>query len=96
MPTILLNPHRTWLILIIATAATFWVRADGLVGITAGAATLAIAAIKGRLVILDFMELRHAPNPWRSVISGWLMLVTVLLMVVYAFGPSLLAGVDKP
>lgn len=96
MPAILLNPHRTWLILIIATAATFWVRADGLVGITAGAATLAIAAIKGRLVILDFMELRHAPNPWRSVISGWLMLVTVLLMVVYAFGPSLLTGVDKP
>ncbi|WP_273457301.1 cytochrome C oxidase subunit IV family protein [Nevskia ramosa] len=96
MPAILLNPHRTWLILIIATAATFWVRADGLVGITAGAATLAIAAIKGRLVILDFMELRHAPNPWRSVISGWLMLVTVLLMVVYAFGPSLLAGVEKP
>ena len=96
MPAILLNPHRTLLILVIATAATFWVRADGLVGITAGAATLAIAAIKGRLVILDFMELRHAPNPWRSVISGWLMLVTVLLMVVYAFGPSLLAGVAKP
>ena len=96
MPAILLNPHRTWLILVIATAATFWVRADGLVGITAGVATLAIAAIKGRLVILDFMELRHAPNPWRSVISGWLMLVTVLLMVVYAFGPSLLADVAKP
>ncbi len=96
MPAFLHNPHRTWLILVLATAATFWVRADGLVGIAAGAATLAIAAIKGRLVILDFMELRHAPNPWRSVIGGWLLLLTILLMVVYAFGPNLLSGFAKP
>lgn len=89
------NPHRTWLILVIATAATFWVRADGLVGIVAGTLTLAFAGIKGGLVILDFMELRHAPNPWRSIICGWLLVLTTLLMVVYAFGPSLLSGFAK-
>lgn len=92
MPAFLLNPHRTWLILVLATAATFWVRADGLVGIVAGALTLTFAGIKGGLVILDFMELRQAPNPWRSIICGWLLVLTGVLMVVYAFGPSLLAG----
>lgn len=96
MPAFLPNPHRTWLILIAATAATFWVRADGLVGIVAGALTLTFAGIKGGLVILDFMELRHAPNPWRSIICGWLLVLTGVLMVVYAFGPSLLAGFMQP
>lgn len=92
MLALLLNPNRTWLILVIATVTTFWVRADGLVGVTAGTATVLLAAFKCRLVILDFMELRHAPNPWRSIISGWLILVTVLLLTVYAFGPSLLVA----
>jgi len=91
MPVFLLNPHRTWLLLVLATAATFWVRADGVVGLAAGAATLGIAWLKGRLVILDFMELREAPRLWRGIIEGWLLLVTVLVFVFYRFGPELLA-----
>lgn len=95
MPAFLLNPHRTWLLLIIATATTFWVGIDGALGMAAGAATLAITWIKGRLVVLDFMELRHAPPLWRRIIEGWLMLVTTLMLVAYYFGPLLLSGASK-
>ncbi|WP_293371161.1 cytochrome C oxidase subunit IV family protein [Nevskia sp.] len=90
MPAFLLNPHRTWLILIIATATTFWVGVDGGLGLAAGAVTFAITWIKGRLVVLDFMELRHAPPLWRRIIEGWLMLVTTLMLAAYYLGPELL------
>ncbi|MBA4285501.1 MAG: hypothetical protein C0434_08220 [Xanthomonadaceae bacterium] len=90
MPAILLNPHRTWLILIIATATTFWVGVEGGIGLAAGAVTFAITWIKARLVVLDFMELRHAPPLWRRIIEGWLMLVTTLMLTAYYFGPMVL------
>lgn len=78
--------HRTWLILLIATVAAFWMRDDGLVGLSIGLSTLAIAWFKGRLVVLDFMELRHAPILWRTLIEGWLLLVTGCLFVGYYVG----------
>ena len=78
--------HRTLLILLLATIAAFWMRSDDLVGLSIGATTLAIAYLKGRLVILDFMELRHAPLIWRSLIEGWLLLITGLILVFYVIG----------
>ncbi|MDB5977659.1 MAG: hypothetical protein JWR07_4419 [Nevskia sp.] len=89
MPEILRNlNHRTWLLLTLATAATFSVRVDGLAGFVAGFATVAIACFKGRLVILDFMELRHAPRIWRAVIEGWLLLVSLLVLAVYWYSTT--------
>lgn len=35
------------------------------------AAVLAMAYAKGRLVILDFMDLRHAPGPLRRALLAW-------------------------
>jgi len=55
------------------------VRAGGIVGLAAAAGTLAIAYFKGRLVILDFMELRDAPIIWRAVFEGWLLVVSILI-----------------
>lgn len=78
--------HRTLLILVLATAAAFWMRSDNLVGLSIGASTLAIAYLKGRLVILDFMELRHAPLLWRGLIEGWLLLISGLILLFYVIG----------
>jgi len=78
--------HRTWLVLIIATSVTFWLRADGVVGLAAGAGTVAIAYLKGRLVVLDFMELRHAPPAWRGIFEGWLLVISAALLGVYWIG----------
>ena len=80
--------HRTLLILLAATIAAFWMRNDGLVGLSIGISTLAIAWFKGRLVVLDFMELRHAPLIWRALIEGWLLLVSGLILLFYFLGQS--------
>jgi hypothetical protein len=87
MLTLVKSPlHRTLLILLVATVAAFWMRNDGLVGLSIGASTLAIAWFKGRLVVLDFMELRHAPLIWRALIEGWLLLVSACLFIGYWMG----------
>jgi caa(3)-type oxidase subunit IV len=81
---LLKNPaHRAWLVLMIATAITWYLGEVGAAGTMAIVAMLAIAFVKGRLVILDFMELREAPLLWRALLEGWLILVSTLILLAY-------------
>ncbi|KRR02823.1 hypothetical protein CQ12_07065 [Bradyrhizobium jicamae] len=41
----------------------------------ANGTVLAIAAIKGRRILLDYLDLRTAPPIWRGLITAWLMLI---------------------
>jgi hypothetical protein len=75
--------HCTWLLLVLATGATFGLRAEGAVGLGAAAATLGIAYAKGRLVILNFMELRHAPLWLRLILEVWLLAVSATILTIY-------------
>lgn len=84
MSAFLLNPaNRAWLVLLVATGATWWLGDVGAAGTGAILAMLAIAIIKGRLVILDFMELRDAPLMWRLLLEGWMILVGGLILLAY-------------
>jgi hypothetical protein len=38
-------------------------------------AVLAIAAVKGRRILLDYLGLRSAPALWRGLVSAWLILI---------------------
>lgn len=78
------NPaNRAWLILLVATAITWYLGEVGAAGTASIIAMLAIAFVKGRLVILDFMELRDAPLMWRTLLEGWLILVSSLILLAY-------------
>ena len=84
MINILKNPaHRAWLVLMIATGMTWYLGEVGAAGTWAIVAMLAIAFVKGRLVILDFMELREAPMMWRVLLEGWLIFVSSLILIAY-------------
>ena len=39
-----------------------------------------IAAVKVRYVMLDFMELRHAPTPVRVAFEAWPVVVTAMIL----------------
>ncbi|MBV7459769.1 MULTISPECIES: cytochrome C oxidase subunit IV family protein [unclassified Acidovorax] len=72
-----------WLALLAATALTTWLgERAGAQGLGTGAAVLvlALAAAKGCLIILDYMELRHAPALWRRLLLGWLAAVVLLVL----------------
>ena len=78
------NPaHRAWLVLMIATAITWYLGEVGAAGTGAIVGMLLIAFVKGRLVILDFMELRQAPRMWRLLLEGWMLLVGSLILLAY-------------
>lgn len=77
------SAHRAWLVLLIATGLTWWLGEVGAAGTAAIIAMLAVVFVKGRLVILDFMELRGAPLMWRLLLEGWLILVGGLILLAY-------------
>lgn len=84
MMNTLKNPaHRAWLVLLIATGITWYLGEVGAAGTSAIIAMLFIAFIKGRLVILDFMELREAPRLWRILLEGWMIVVGSLILIAY-------------
>ena len=76
-----------WVVLMLATAATFAIgeigERIGIAGPLAMATLLAISIIKGRLVMLDFMGLRGVKFFWRGLMIGWLLLVSALIAIAY-------------
>jgi hypothetical protein len=73
----------SWLLLVAATLVSWAVGAEHGTGSAVAVLVLGIAAIKVRLVGLDFMELRHAPIPLRAVFEGYCVGMWVLLSALY-------------
>jgi hypothetical protein len=72
-----------WFILVTATAAS-WEFGHGFGNLShAGFTIIVIAFIKVRYVILDFMEIRHAPIPMRMAGEIWTVVVCIALVVLY-------------
>jgi heme/copper-type cytochrome/quinol oxidase subunit 4 len=73
-----------WAALMLATCASTWLLSKN--SVTPEVATVAImlvAAVKVRLVIGYFMEVRGAPLALRFICDGWLFAVTALIVSVY-------------
>jgi hypothetical protein len=75
----------SWLILIAASLVSFAVGVEHGTGAGVVVVVLTIAAIKVRLVGLDFMELRYAPITLRAVFEGYCVLLWVTLSGFYLF-----------
>ncbi|WP_167100376.1 cytochrome C oxidase subunit IV family protein [Mycobacterium sp. DL592] len=73
----------SWLILVAATCASWALGAEHGTGSVVVVAVLGIAAVKVRLVGLDFMELRHAPIPLRTVFEVYCVALWALLSGLY-------------
>lgn len=84
-------PTIVWLILSGATFLSWWFgtghvahTADETAPMTMG--LILLAFIKVRLVILYFMEIRHAPLPLRLICEAWVLVVCTALLVLYGHG----------
>lgn len=71
-----------WLVLLAATGLTWWLgeHPDATMGTFMACVVLALSGIKGCLIVLDYMELRHAPALWRRLLLGWLAFTLVLVL----------------
>jgi heme/copper-type cytochrome/quinol oxidase subunit 4 len=78
-----LKPLQVWISLVAATLIS-WVVTEDTIAVKFGAtAVVLIAAFKINLVVSHFMELKWQPRPFRIVISGWLTLVTTIIIGGY-------------
>jgi len=73
----------SWLLLVMATVLSFGLGSDHRTGAMVVIAVLGIAAIKVRLVGLDFMELRNAPPPLRFAFEVYCIALWAVLSGCY-------------
>ena len=70
-----------WLGLVVLTCVTTWgLSKDIFTPAIAVVGIFVIAAVKVRYVVLDFMELRHAPIPVRVAFEAWPVAVTAMIL----------------
>jgi cytochrome c oxidase subunit IV len=71
----------TWLFLVVASLATYTiVEGNGLTVTSAVALVVVIAAVKARMIVLHFMEMKHAPRAWRIALELWILIATSLIL----------------
>jgi hypothetical protein len=80
-----------WLGLSLITLVSWWIGANHGKGhfepnVVVTSAVLLIAAVKTRVIMREFMEVRHAPALLRRLTDAWIVLVFGLLLVLYWFG----------
>lgn len=74
-----------WLLLFAGTALSWFLVPDDIhqVSLGPGTAILSIAFFKVRLVLLYFMELRFAPQPWRGMFEAWVLVAWAAMVYLW-------------
>ena len=79
-----------WFGLILLTCVTTWgLSTDLFSPPVAVVGIFLIAAVKVRYVMLDFMELRHAPIPVRAVFEAWPFIVAAVILGFWSVAPAI-------
>ena len=77
-----------WGLLFIGTAISWFIAPEGnyLSPLVPGITIILIAFFKVRLILLYFMELRIAPQPWRGLFEAWMITACTLIITLYIMG----------
>jgi hypothetical protein len=67
----------TWAMLIGLAIATVMVSSLIPRTLVANGVVLAFAVVKGRRIVLDYLDLRAAPALWRGVLTTWMLLIAL-------------------
>ncbi|MDA9451727.1 MULTISPECIES: cytochrome C oxidase subunit IV family protein [Bradyrhizobium] len=74
----------TWIVLIGLALATILIPPLVSRPLFANALLLTFAALKGRRIVLDFLDLRSAPALWRGIVSAWVFIVVLFAWLASA------------
>jgi hypothetical protein len=74
---------RVWLVLIAAAVLSWTVSENSTAVKISTSAVVLIAALKVRLIVMHFMELRWRPRPWRILFELWILGVMALILGGY-------------
>lgn len=73
-----------WIMLVGLALATILVPPLVSRPLLANALVLTLAALKGRRIVLDFLDLRAAPALWRGLVSTWVVIVVLFAWLASA------------
>lgn len=68
---------QTWLLLAALTVASIATTRIGMTAVVTDSAVLALAAVKARSLLWNFLDIRSASSGWRALFVAWLLLVTI-------------------
>jgi len=75
-----------WLLMMLLTLSTYAMGKFAVDGLAVVMFLLVTAAIKGGLIIRDFMALQGVALLWQIIMYGWLMLVCLTIAITYIVG----------
>lgn len=75
-----------WVALMVATVLTWLIGKTGELSSAMVVTVLVISAVKGWLIIYDFMALRRVRLLWRGLVLGWLLLTLAIILLAYWLG----------
>jgi hypothetical protein len=75
-----------WVALMVATVLTWFIGKSVQMSAAMVAMVLVISAVKGWLIIYDFMALRRVKFLWRALVLGWLLLTLAVILLAYWLG----------
>ncbi|VVE57937.1 hypothetical protein PTE30175_05153 [Pandoraea terrae] len=84
------TPTLTWATLVSLTALSVFVAEKGWPGTYSSAIIILITTAKSRMVILHYMEARHAPARWRFLYELWNLAAATTFMLGYFMGASVI------
>lgn len=73
-----------WLLMLPMSVAGVWLGQHAPDALLPVAAILLLGLGKAWLIALRFMELGHAPRLWRSLLLGWPLVVTGVVLALHA------------
>ncbi|WFU70050.1 cytochrome C oxidase subunit IV family protein [Bradyrhizobium sp. CB2312] len=74
----------TWIVLIGLALATILLPPLMPRPLLGNAVLLSLAAVKGRRIALDFMDLRAVPALWRGLVGAWIIIVPLFAWLASA------------
>ncbi len=74
---------KIWAVLVGLTLLSVYAVEDAVLGHLTTFGVILIAGIKARLVILDYMEARHAPPRWRFLYETWNFAAMAIIAIGY-------------
>lgn len=78
-----LRATYVWAILVAATLLSWFLKTDAVSARIGATAVILIGAFKINLVVGHFMELQWQPAPYRWILTGWLAVVTTIIIGGY-------------
>lgn len=90
-PLIMNSATIIWLVLIVATATSWWLGTSDTTNNDHHVATITLMLLtffKARLVLMHFMEVRTAPIILRTFANAWIALTCIAVLIIYMWGAN--------